>query len=177
MVIAGLPGARRKPLDIETTESGVVHHYSFEIGPDKVFWISGVLVAPDAGGPFRGDGTWQLAPTSGAYVVGAAAGAREQKLRDAGLGLGGALFFAGVIFALSFIPYVGPVFWVLLSAVMALMVFGESSAARPSASAPAATEPAPPTVRVATPGDERAPEEEGEADVEDGGEATKDSRA
>jgi hypothetical protein len=173
MEVAGLPGARRKPLDIETTESGVVHHYSFELAPEKVFWISGVLQPPEPGGPFRGDGTWQLAPISdgskSGYVVSATRGARAHQSDDTRLGLGGALFFAGIAIALSFVPYVGPTIWVIVMLMMVLVILGELGSGRAKAEvakrvvAPDTT--VAPAVRVAIPADGTASDDEAEREA------------
>ena len=165
MTIAGLPGARRKPLDIETTDTGVVHHYSFELASEKVFWISGVLEAPDASGPFRGGDTWQLAPLPGspgprAYLVSATRGARARKNEDASLGLGGSLFFAGVAIGVSFVPYAGVVLWFLVVALMLVLTLNELGEGRPKAQNVAAPEGSvPPKVRVAVPAEETTPDD------------------
>ncbi|MEJ7729243.1 MAG: hypothetical protein WKG00_08505 [Polyangiaceae bacterium] len=180
MVVAGLPGARRKPLDIETTQTGVLHHYSFELAADKVFWISGLLAPGDANGPFRGDASRQLAPLSGAnrraYIASAARGAKEPTNEGANLGLGWSVGVAAFAFALSFTPYLGPLFWVLVVGGMMIITIVVFRSDRPERAPLAGDAPAGPNVRVIIRADESATDEEteGEAAAET---AEKNSRA
>jgi hypothetical protein len=136
--IEALPGARRSPLEIETTASGVRHHYSFEIPRGMVFWIWGEIVRQEPTGPFRDDMTCDLAPfadgpRSERYTASATRGALLHELDAQALGLPAALVMAGIVFVLSFIPYAGPVLWGLGIALFALIIFVEWRSARDAA--------------------------------------------
>ena len=164
MVAADGQGARRKPLDIETI-TGVLHHYSFErLGQGVWFSVAragrcnGRSVATRAALLLFGR------QSARAYIASDARGRRNNE-RGGIFGLGGSVGLAAFALALSFIPYLGPLFWGLGVVGMMVITIVEFRSDRPKRAPLAGNAPPGPNVRVIIRADESATDEETEGEA------------